>query len=150
MNLADLGLTEDLQRQLDKIPRLFQALSAIYILAIVLSGLSLLFATARQFLQPPYVLLASLTSTTTAVVGVLGLLISNVLVAASVRPAADKINAFGQDIGLLASGGWKFLIVTWVAFASMVIVTVFWASECRQDIRARRSVLQQRYNARFW
>lgn len=100
-------------------------------------------------MRPPFVLLASLTSTSTAVLGVLGLLVGNVLVTGSVRPVADRINEFGQDIGLSASGGRKFLIITWCAFALMVVVTVIWAGECRQDVRARRFVLRQRYSAHF-
>ncbi|KAL2106397.1 hypothetical protein VUR80DRAFT_6780 [Thermomyces stellatus] len=123
-----LGLADDLRSQLDKIPRLFQALSAIYILAIVSSGLSLLLAAGRRFIRPSFVLPASLTSAITAVLGVLGLLIANVLVTGSVRPAADRVNEFGEEIGLLASRGRKFLVITWCVFAAMLIATALWVA----------------------
>jgi hypothetical protein len=51
------------------------------------------------------------------------------------KSLANKINDFGQHIGLSASSGQKFLIITWIAFALIAVTAGYWTKEYRQRAR---------------
>lgn len=150
LNLADLGFTRELQARLDEIPSLLRALAALYIIVVIFSGFCLLFSVVRKYLRPPYTLLVSRINTAIALVAALMLLIGNIVVAVGANLAADNINEIGRPIGLSASIGKKFPIITWVAFALMVAVVAHQVYEFCQDVRARKVILKQRrYLYRF-
>lgn len=135
LNLARIGVTEDLQNELNKITGIVQALAGIYILAVIFSGLSLIFS-FWWFVRQPHKL--SWTNMTTALTTVVMLLIGNVIVVTSGKLAKKNINDLGQNIGLSVSTGGKFVAVTWVAFVLMVIMTVYWCYEIHKGRRLRK------------
>lgn len=71
------------------------------------------------------------------------------MIAASAKIGVDTVNKLGHNIGLMASTGRKFVIITWAAFALMVVVTVAWVYESCRSIRAKRFVLRRGDMARI-
>ncbi|KAI8623443.1 actin cortical patch SUR7/pH-response regulator pali [Xylariaceae sp. FL1651] len=134
LNLAKLGFTKDLQDELDKIPGQFQTLAGFYILAVVFSGLSLLFCTAWLF-RPTYGM--SWANLIVAMLAAFVLFVGNIVVVKS-GESASKINNLGQHIGLSVSTGQKFIAISWTAFVLTVVIAVFWGYETRQDMKARK------------
>src|SRR6187549_215308 len=99
------------------IPDLLRGLAAFYILAAAFSGLSLLLSIIGSFPRATYNLLMPLINIISALIAALMLLSGNIMIAAGAKLAADRINELGQHIGLSASTGQKFVIITWTAFA---------------------------------
>ena len=62
---------------------------------------------------------------------------SGIVTAAAVK-ATDVINEHGQDVGIVASRGGKFLGMTWAATALMLVATVSWMGSC--CVRPRKGV----------
>ncbi|KAJ2903741.1 uncharacterized protein MKZ38_009393 [Zalerion maritima] len=136
IELADIGFTQDLQKELDKIPSLLLAIAIPYILGVSFIGISLLLFTVERFIP----------KITAIVIAALALLTGNVITTYCAKSLADKINGFGQHIGLSASSGQKFLIITWIAFGLTVIVAAYWTHEFRQKRRARQVI----YQSKLW
>lgn len=44
--------------------------------------------------------------------------------------AADVVNKHGNDVGISASKGDKFLVITWVATVLMLVSSFLWCGEC--------------------
>lgn len=124
---------EDLQEELDKIPGPFQALAGFHILAIALSGLSLVLCIGWLF-RPTYGM--SWANVIVAWLTAFVLLVGNIIVVVS-GMSANKINSLGQHIGLSASMGAKFVALTWTAFALTLAMAMYWAYETREDRKSR-------------
>ena len=45
------------------------------------------------------------------------------------KKAADAINEYGDDIGLLAYRGSKFIAISWAAFVAILFAAFYWAYE---------------------
>jgi hypothetical protein len=137
---------------LDKIFIWFRVLAIIYILAVAFSGLSLLFSIAGQFLHTTHGFLISSANAAIALLAALALFVGNIILIKA-KPTADKINEVGQRIGLSASTGQKFTIITWVAFGIMMIATASWTYEFCQIVKARKDSRRRATrvsNGRIW
>ena len=104
------------------------AIAISYILGVVFVGISLLVSTVERFL-PRF---------TAIVCAALALLIGNGITTYFATSVADKINDVGQHIGLSASTGQKFLIITWIAFGLIVMVGAYWTYERIHELRLSR------------
>jgi len=143
LNLARLNLTVDLQNELDRIPSLFQGLAGLYILAVAFSGLSLLLCIV-WFFRPTCGV--SWANAGVALIGSVVLFIGNILIAIVVSgDLADKVNNFGKHIGLSVSVGQKFVTITWIAFAMMAVMALYWAYNSQQDMKVRKIVPQVKH-----
>jgi hypothetical protein len=148
LNLADLGFTSELQEEFDKIPRILLALAVVYILAVGFTGLACLASVAGILMLPVHgksraVVLANLGI---AALGFLTLLAGSLVTTIGAKPAADKINDFGNDIGLAATVGGRFLGLTWAAVGLMVLVVGYWFWELRETKKyGARQRLRDKY-----
>ena len=61
-----------------------------------------------------------------AIVAFLALAISSAIVTAIIVKVTDLINQYGNDVGLYAYKGRKFLAMTWAATAAMLLALVAW------------------------
>lgn len=148
LNLADLGFTKDLQNEFDRIPRILLALAVIYILAVGFTGLAFLAAVAAMVMLPGYgrSRLLVLMNLGIVALGFLALLAGSLATTVGARPVVNKINDFGEDIGLTAMVGRKFLGLTWAAVGLMAVALGYWVWELRESRKyGARQRLREKY-----
>lgn len=130
LNLADLGLTNDIQDKLDDVPKIIQAIVAMYIIAAIFVLLSLFGSCGAIALIPN-------SAGRTIVMGNLGLagvavfflLIGNLITTIGSGVVVDKVTDLGDGIGLSAVRGGKFMALSWGAFALMLLTVFYWVYE---------------------
>lgn len=139
LSLSDLGITSDLQGKLNDLPKLFEALAAIFIVSVGLSGLAIIGSLAGLFLVPSAGRKVVIVNFILALLSMLFLLIGGLLTSVGGSEAQKEIKKKGgDDIGLVMNLGKKFEAVTWAAFALMLLATLYWVYEFVVATRARR------------
>ncbi|RKL36991.1 hypothetical protein BFJ70_g7152 [Fusarium oxysporum] len=125
LNLADINWPDDIQDSIDLLNTALLVTFVFYVLAVGFSGLAMVasagafFLFARRGVNAVNVILSGLAA--------LVLLIASILVTVAGKKGVDKINDVGDDVGLSASVGNKFLALTWAAAALMIIAAIYWA-----------------------
>ncbi|KAJ0117293.1 sur7 protein [Diaporthe amygdali] len=130
LNLADLGLTNDIQDKLDDVPKIIQAIVAMYIIAAIFIALSLFASIGAIALIPN-------SAGSKIVMGNLGLagvalfflLVGNLITTIGSGKVVEKVTELGDGIGLSAVRGGKFIALSWAAFALMLLVVFYWIYE---------------------
>lgn len=124
MNLADINWPDDIQDSIDLLNTALLVTFVFYVLAVGFSGLAMVasagafFLFARRGVNAVNVILSGLAA--------LVLLIASILVTVAGKKGVNKINDVGDDVGLSASVGKKFLALTWAAAALMIIAAIYW------------------------
>lgn len=109
-------------------------MALFYILAVGFTGLSLFGSAAGLALfNSSKARLLILANIGVAGLAALILLISSLVTTLGVKPAAAAIDKLGNDIGLRATVGGKFLGLTWTASALMIIAACYWVYEFFQS-----------------
>lgn len=130
LNLADLGLTNDIQDKLDDVPKIIQAIVAMYIIAAIFVLLSLFGSCGAIALIPnPSGRTIVMANVGLAGAAVFFLLIGNLITTIGSGVVVDKVTDLGDDIGLSAVRGGKFMALSWGAFALMLITVFYWVYE---------------------
>ncbi|KAG8162259.1 hypothetical protein KVR01_008024 [Diaporthe batatas] len=130
LNLADLGLTNDIQDKLDDVPKIIQAIVAMYIIGAIFVLLTLFGSCGAVALIPN-------AAGRTIVMGNLGLaggavfflLIGNLITTVGSGVVVDKVTDLGDKIGLSAVRGGKFMALSWSAFVLMLLTVFYWVYE---------------------
>lgn len=130
LNIADLGLTDDIQDKLNDVPKIIQAIVAMYIIAAIFILLALFGSCGAVALIPN-------SAGRTIVMGNLGLtgaavfflLIGNLVTTIGSGVVVDKVTDLGDDFGLSAVRGGKFMALSWGAFAVMLLAVFYWVYE---------------------
>lgn len=138
LNAAALSFPQGIQRQVDKLNSLLLAVFVFYVLGIGFSGLAMLLCVAGFFFVLSRVVMLS--NLAAAALAGLTYLIGSLIVTIGAREAASTISDFGEDVGVSADAGQKFIILSWVAFALMAVATVYWFAELWIDRRNRKRV----------
>ncbi|KAF5699648.1 hypothetical protein FGLOB1_11235 [Fusarium globosum] len=124
MNLADINWPDDIQDSIDLLNTALLVTFVFYVLAVGFSGLAMVasagafFLFARRGVNAVNVILSGLAA--------LVLLIASILVTVAGKKGVNKIKDVGDDVGLSASVGKKFLALTWAAAALMIIAAIYW------------------------
>lgn len=124
MNLADINWPDDIQDSIDLLNTALLVTFVFYVLAVGFSGLAMVasagafFLFARRGVNAVNVILSGLAA--------LVLLIASIVVTVAGKKGVNKINDVGDDVGLSASVGKKFLALTWAAAALMIIAAIYW------------------------
>ena len=153
ISLNDLGFSDDLQKKLDEVPKLFMAMAILYILAAGFSGLSILASLAALFMLPQAGRMLVLANFTLAFLAMVCLLAGNLATTIGGKKVVDAVADFGEDIGLYASRGHKFMALVWTAFALMTVSTIYWGYEFFAETRmkrrgtTRKRTKEERYSA---
>jgi len=124
LNLADIKWPSDIQEKLNIINDALYALFILYVIGIVLSGVGALGAIASFFQADRRSLV--LLNFVIAVLAALAITIGSIIVTIALSKGVHDINKVGKDVDVHASKGDKFLALTWVASASMIIATGLW------------------------
>lgn len=143
VTLQDLNWPEDIQKGIDALNALMGAVFVMYIIAIVLIFIALVTSLAAVFGSGR---LSACVNVITALLAFLAIGLASALVTAVIVKAADVINQYGNDIGVEAYFGRKFLSLTWAATGVMVGPIVGWTLEVCMGRRNRNRERKVRHS----
>jgi hypothetical protein len=126
VTLSDLQWPEDIETGIRALNALMAAMFVLYIIAICLIFLALVAAVAAILLSGR---LSACLNFLLATVAFLAIGLASALVTAVMVKGTGLINDYGNDIGLEAKYGGKFLALTWAATGLMLVVLLAWVVE---------------------
>lgn len=147
LNLADLGLVQDIQSGINTVSKFASAPVVIYFFAVAFIGLSMLGSIGAVFLirrtqhsgdsfdsgnrrsfeiSTKLLIMANLGLASSAV---LALLIGNLVMTIGMNKVVEEVTEHASKYGLNAYKGTKFLATTWAAFALMLLAAIWWVIE---------------------
>jgi hypothetical protein len=123
LNLTSIKWPEEIQEGLDKLNMALDAAFILYCIGIGAAGLSILTSLLAIFLTGRFF---SFANGALAGLAFLCLLVTSIIVTIVQNRLTGILNQYGNDIGLYAYKGRKFLILTWVATAAMFVSLLLW------------------------
>ncbi|KAM5348401.1 hypothetical protein ACJ41O_008225 [Fusarium nematophilum] len=136
LNIADLNWPDEIQDALDMLNQTLLGLFILYVLGVGFSGLAMLACLAAFFLFTKRGV--NSVNLVLATLAALALTIGSILVTVAGNKGVDKVNDFGDDVGVSASLGSKFLGLTWAAAALMIAATGYWVTQLCMMRRERK------------
>ncbi|KAK0352794.1 hypothetical protein LTR91_022452 [Friedmanniomyces endolithicus] len=125
--LSDLNWPSDVDRGLHALAIAQKATFVLYCVAIALVGVATLLALAGLFAEDR---LSAFVNVLVDWLAFLAIGLASAIATAVAVKAVDVINTYGNQIGAQASTGSKFLVLTWVATAVMLVSSIVWCFEC--------------------
>ncbi|KAF2739154.1 integral membrane protein-like protein [Polyplosphaeria fusca] len=135
VSLQDLNWPDDIQRGIDALRILTKTMFILYCIAIGFIGVSLLAALPAVFASGR---LAACLNILVATLAFIAIGLASALSTAVIVKGADVINKYGQEVGVEAHKGSKFMAITWAATAAMFVALVLWCVETCIGHRRRR------------
>ncbi|KAH8732861.1 actin cortical patch SUR7/pH-response regulator pali [Phaeosphaeriaceae sp. PMI808] len=126
VTLKDIKWPEDIDDGIRALNAVMAAMFVLYVLSICLIFVALIAAVAAIIASGR---LSACLNGIVALSALLAIGIASALVTAMSSKATETINKYGNDVGLEAKKGGKFLALTWSATALMFIVFVVWMVE---------------------
>ena len=126
VTLDDLNWPEEIDTGIRTLNALMGAMFVLYCVAIALIFVALLAAAVAVLLSGR---LSACVNFLVSVLAFLAIGLASALVTAVIVKASGIINDKGNDIGLQAHWGGKFLALTWAATALMLVVVLTWVVE---------------------
>ncbi|KXT07287.1 hypothetical protein AC578_428 [Pseudocercospora eumusae] len=127
IDLSDLDWPQDIQKGINALRISAKATFVLYCIAIGFIGIAWLSAGIAFCLQGRLSALVNVVLDWLALI-VLG--IASAIATAVAVKASDVINKYGNDIGVSAGKGKKFLIITWVATGLLLLASILWCVDC--------------------
>lgn len=122
--LADIKWPPEIQEKLDVINDLLLGLFIVYVIGMGFSGLAVIGSLVALILAVSR--LVVLLNFTFSVLGAVALVAGSIIVTVGGTKGIDELNKVADDVGVHASRGSKFLTISWIAAAMMLLATVFW------------------------
>jgi len=135
ITLDDLDWPADIQKGIDTVHVLQKAVFILYCIGIALTAVALLTSLVAIFSSGRLVALVNIMI---AAIAWIALAIASAIVTAVINKASSVVNKYGNPIGVEAHRGVKFLTITWVATALMILASLTWCFECIIGHRKRR------------
>lgn len=126
VTLEDLKWPEDIQNGIDALNALMAAMFVLYVIAICLIFVALV---AAVFAVLSSGRLSACVNFLIATLAFIAIGLASALVTAVMIKGTDVINQHGNDIGVEAKWGAKFLGLTWAATGLMLVVVLMWVVE---------------------
>ncbi|KAK6224642.1 SUR7 protein [Colletotrichum tabaci] len=136
LSLADLNWPDTIEDTLDKVNKFLLAIWVLYVLGIAFSGLAVLGSLAAFFLG--FKKRTTVTNFVFAILAALVLFAGSLITTIGAKEGAKQITDIGEDIGISAKAGQKFMIISWVAFAVMFAAAVYWVTQFCVERRSTR------------
>ncbi|KAK8106267.1 hypothetical protein PG999_009626 [Apiospora kogelbergensis] len=144
LNPADLKIPDGIQEAINYLNGFLLAIFVLYVIGIGFSGIVFLLCIGALIIGPSTMF--SVASAITATLATLALGIASAISTAIAKKGASEINDKGDDVGISAKAGGKFMIITWVAFGSIVIALVSWIAIWLKNRRSGVPRRQRRSN----
>nr|OQO31186.1 hypothetical protein B0A51_01565 [Rachicladosporium sp. CCFEE 5018] len=145
INLTDLNWPDEIDAGLKALRIASQAMFVLYCIAIAFAGVAFLAALASNFFTGR---ISSFINVLIDLLAFLAIGIASAIATAIAVKAADVINHYGNEIGVSAQKGGKFLVLTWVATGVMFVASLVWCFDCiagRKD-KSRRYKSESGYS----
>lgn len=136
LNLADINWPDEIDDALDTINAALLALFIVYVLGIGFSGLGMLtcilafFLFTRRGINALNLVLATLAA--------ISLTVGSIVATIASSKGVNKINEFGDDVGISAHAGTKFLGISWAASGVMIVAMIYWVVNMCMARRERK------------
>lgn len=127
ISLSDLGWPDSIQDGLDDLTVATNATFVLYAIGIAAAGLATITAALAFFLHGSR--LISFGNWGLASLSFLAFLIASIIITIVQKKATHVLNKYGNEIGLHAYKGVKFLTLTWVSVGVMFLASVAWVVE---------------------
>jgi len=127
INLSDIDWPSDIQSGLNDLNTALDATFVLYAIGIAAAGCAILASLVAVFLHGSR--LISFGNWGLASLSFFALLIASIIVTVIQSKATHLINKYGNEIGVYAYKGGKYLTLTWVAVAMMFLATMAWIVE---------------------
>jgi hypothetical protein len=128
LNLSDIAWPDKLTDGIKALNVIMGATFVFYCIGIAAAGLAILTAIVAFFLHGSR--LVSLGNGGLTLLAFFALGIASAMVTAISVKIVHLVNEYGNEIGLYAYKGSKFLALTWSATALMFVATIAWVAEC--------------------
>lgn len=142
ISIADLEWPDSIEDTLDKVNKFLLAIWVLYVLAIGFSGLSILGSLAAFFMG--FKKSMTVTNFIFAFLATLVLFAGSLITTIGAKEGAKQITDLGEDIGIAASAGQKFMIISWVSFAVMFAAAIYWVTQFCVERRPRKRVYTEK------
>lgn len=127
INLSDIDWPSDIQNGLNALNTAFDATFILYAIGIAAAGCAIIAALVALFLNGSR--LISFGNWGLASLSFAAFLIASIIVTIVQDKATHIINKYGNEIGVYAYKGVKYLTLTWVAVAVMFLAAAAWVVE---------------------
>jgi hypothetical protein len=127
INLSDIDWPSDIQSGLNDLNAAFDATFVLYAIGIAAAGCAILASLIALFLNSSR--LISFGNWGLATLSFVAFLIASLIVTIVQKKATHIINKYGNEIGVYAYKGVKYLTLTWVAVAVMLLAAAAWVVE---------------------
>ncbi|KAF7547806.1 hypothetical protein G7046_g8886 [Stylonectria norvegica] len=136
LNLADINWPDDIQDSVDTLNDALLGLFIVYVLGVGFSGLAIIACIAGFFLthRKSVVWINMAVATLAAICITIGSIIATV----AATKGVNKINDLGDDVGISASVGKKFLAITWVSAGVMIVAMLYWTAHLCLERREKK------------
>jgi len=136
ITLQDLKWPQDIEDGVKALNALMAAMFVLYVIAICLIFVAFV---AAVFAVIASGRLSACLNFLVALLAFVAIGLASALVTAVLVKATDLINQYGNDIGVEASKGNKFLALTWAATGLMFVVVLAWVAEFCVGRRQKRT-----------
>lgn len=136
IDLSDLDWPSDVSKGLRALRIAQKATFILYCIAIGFIGIALLLALVGVFFEGR---LSAFINVLVDWLAFLAIGLASAIATAIAVKASHVINHYGNDIGISAQKGGKFLVLTWVATAVMLVASMVWCFDCIVGHRRNRS-----------
>ncbi|KAF2705303.1 hypothetical protein K504DRAFT_388614 [Pleomassaria siparia CBS 279.74] len=126
VTLADLDWPADIQKGIDTLRVVQKTVFVLYCIAIGLIFVSLIAALPAIFSSGR---MAACLNVMVSTLGFVAIGLASALVTAVIVKGSNVVNKYGNEIGLEAQKGGKFLALTWAATALMFVTVLVWTFE---------------------
>lgn len=126
VTLANLNWPEDIQNGITALNALMAAMFVLYVVAICLIFVALMAAVVAVLTAGR---LSACLNFLVATLAFLAVGLASALVTAVVVMGTGIVNRYGNEVGVQASWGGKFLALTWAATGLMLVALVVWVVE---------------------
>jgi len=127
LNLSDINWPDAIQDGLNTLNTAIDATFVLYAIGIASAGLAIVTSVVAIFLSGSR--LTSLGNWGLATLSFLAFLLASIIITVIQSKMTTLINKHGNEIGLFAYRGGKYLVLSWVTMAVMFLATMAWAAE---------------------
>ena len=118
LDLSNIGWPSEIQDGLSGLSSLLSGLFVLYIVGIATAGLNILTAPVILFQESSQL---GRFCKGSATISFSSFLAASIIITFVQFKAIDLVNTYGNDIGVYARGGGKFMVFTWVAVMFMLV-----------------------------
>jgi hypothetical protein len=146
INLTDLGWPEDVDDAIRALEVASNAMFVLYCIGIAFAALALISALVSIFFSGR---MSAFINIIIDMIAFLAVGIASAIATAISVKAAHIINDKGERVGISAQKGNKFMILTWVATACLLVASMVWCFDCivgrRDKNRSRKGSFGHKY-----